>query len=111
MHRDPAVYGNDVEEFRPERWDGLRPGWAFLPFSGGPRVCIGRKCPRTLIFKWNKLITHFTEQMALMESYYIVVRLVQAFERLEPTDYKPWTELFALATTCENGVHVKLHQS
>ncbi|KAK7223416.1 hypothetical protein V2G26_011419 [Clonostachys chloroleuca] len=92
MHRDPAVYGNDVEEFRPERWDGLRPGWAFLPFSGGPRVCIG-------------------QQMALMESYYIVVRLVQAFERLEPTDYKPWTELFALATTCENGVHVKLHQS
>ncbi|VUC35607.1 unnamed protein product [Clonostachys rosea] len=92
MHRDPAVYGNDVEEFRPERWDGLRPGWAFLPFSGGPRVCIG-------------------QQMALMESYYIVVRLVQAFERLEPTDYKPWSELFALATTCENGVHVKMHKA
>uniref|UniRef100_A0A8H7N8B9 Cytochrome P450 n=1 Tax=Bionectria ochroleuca TaxID=29856 RepID=A0A8H7N8B9_BIOOC len=92
MHRDPAVYGRDVEEFRPERWNGLRPGWAFLPFSGGPRVCIG-------------------QQMALMESYHIVVRLVQAFERLEPTDYQPWRELFALATTCENGVHVKLHKA
>lgn len=50
MHRDPSVYGNDVEEFRPERWNGLRPGWAFLPFSGGPRVCIGRECPRVLIY-------------------------------------------------------------
>jgi hypothetical protein len=57
------------------------------------------------------LIMHSTEQMALMESYHIVVRLVQAFERLEPTDYQPWRELFALATTCENGVHVKLHKA
>lgn len=43
MHRDEAVFGEDVEEFRPERWQGLRPGWGYLPFNGGPRVCIGRE--------------------------------------------------------------------
>lgn len=43
MHRDSDVYGDNIEEFVPERWDGLRPGWSFLPFSGGPRLCIGRE--------------------------------------------------------------------
>ena len=43
MHRNQSLFGKDVEEFVPERWDGLRPGWGYLPFHGGPRVCIGRK--------------------------------------------------------------------
>lgn len=43
MHRDEAVFGNDVDEFQPERWAGLRPGWGYLPFNGGPRICLGRK--------------------------------------------------------------------
>ena len=51
MHRRKELYGNDAESFRPERWDpnidnevnlkGI--GWGYLPFNGGPRVCIGRK--------------------------------------------------------------------
>jgi cytochrome P450 len=43
-HRDPR-YFPDPEEFRPERWlDGLAkrlPKYAYFPFGGGPRVCIG----------------------------------------------------------------------
>lgn len=46
MHRDAAVFGPDAEEFVPERWNGLRPGWGYLPFNGGPRICIGRKYPQ-----------------------------------------------------------------
>ncbi|KAK4984771.1 hypothetical protein LTR50_006393 [Elasticomyces elasticus] len=43
MHRRKDVWGDDAADFRPERWAdaGLRPGWAFLPFGGGPRVCLG----------------------------------------------------------------------
>lgn len=26
LHRNKEVYGEDVEEFRPERWDSIRPG-------------------------------------------------------------------------------------
>ena len=44
MHRRQDIFGADAESFRPERWDGLRPGWGFLPFNGGPRICIGRGC-------------------------------------------------------------------
>ena len=51
MHRMKKLYGEDAESFRPERWDphldspvGLRKiGWGYLPFNGGPRVCLGRK--------------------------------------------------------------------
>jgi cytochrome P450 len=44
VHRDPRWYEN-AEQFQPERWaDGLErrlPKFAYFPFGGGPRVCIG----------------------------------------------------------------------
>ena len=48
MHRRKDYYGEDAEEFRPERWlddretgkKGLRPGWEYLPFNGGARICL-----------------------------------------------------------------------
>ncbi|KAF9093149.1 hypothetical protein BGX27_001654 [Mortierella sp. AM989] len=59
MHRLKSVYGEDAEEFNPERWidpamlaDGLKTKtkfvtpdmhWAYLPFLFGPRSCIGSK--------------------------------------------------------------------
>ncbi len=41
-HRDPA-YWNNAEEFRPERFARGRktPPFAYVPFGGGPRACIG----------------------------------------------------------------------
>jgi len=51
MHRRKDLYGEHAEEFRPERWDEDLPlyhdevnaAWGYLPFNGGPRVCLGRK--------------------------------------------------------------------
>jgi len=44
IQRDPRYYA-DPDAFRPERWlDGLAqrlPRFAYLPFGGGPRQCIG----------------------------------------------------------------------
>jgi cytochrome P450 len=44
VHRDPRWFG-DPQSFRPERWldhslDG-NPKFAYFPFGGGPRVCVG----------------------------------------------------------------------
>jgi len=44
MHRRKDLWGQDAEEFRPERWVGRKPGWEYLPFNGGPRICLGREC-------------------------------------------------------------------
>jgi len=50
LHRDARWY-DDPLVFRPERWaDGLAkrlPKMAFLPFGGGPRVCIGNQLALT----------------------------------------------------------------
>jgi cytochrome P450 len=46
MHRDPRWF-EEPEAFRPERWlDGLEgrlPRYVFMPFGGGPRLCIGNR--------------------------------------------------------------------
>ncbi len=49
LHRRPDLYGIDAECFRPERWDEDLPlfrdrvtqNYGYLPFSGGPRICLG----------------------------------------------------------------------
>ena len=43
LHRKREYYGDDADEFRPERWETLRPSWEYLPFNGGPRICVGRE--------------------------------------------------------------------
>jgi cytochrome P450 len=44
LHRDRRFF-DDPDTFRPERWaDGLAkrlPRYAYFPFGGGPRICIG----------------------------------------------------------------------
>lgn len=39
-HRSPYIW-KDAERFIPERWDQPVPTGAFLPFSLGPRTCVG----------------------------------------------------------------------
>ena len=45
MHRRRDLYGDDAADFRPERWDendlANTIGWGFMPFHGGPRICLG----------------------------------------------------------------------
>lgn len=63
MQRRKDLWGSDADEFKPERWVGRKPGWEFLPFNGGPRICLG-------------------QQSALTTAGYVTVRLLQRFEEL-----------------------------
>ena len=44
IHHSREIWGPDANEFRPERWETLTPRQknAFIPFSYGPRACVGR---------------------------------------------------------------------
>jgi cytochrome P450 len=46
LHRDPR-YFEEPDTFRPERWMGnlahQLPRFAYMPFGGGPRICIGQR--------------------------------------------------------------------
>ena len=45
LHRDEDVWGEDAEDFRPERWferDQALLQRTFNPFSIGPRACVGK---------------------------------------------------------------------
>jgi cytochrome P450 len=55
MHRRKDLWGDDADTFLPDRWlredtgKKLREiGWGHIPFSGGPRICPGRKFSSTL---------------------------------------------------------------
>lgn len=68
MHRRKDLYGEDAEDFRPERWeenlpmhrDEINAAWGYLPFNRGPRVCLG-------------------QDFGLTETSYAVVRILQTF--------------------------------
>ncbi|KAJ5205297.1 Cytochrome P450 [Penicillium cf. griseofulvum] len=89
MHRENEIYAPDADEFRPERWENLRPSWAYLPFNGGPRICIG-------------------QQFALTEAGYTIVRIMQQFGAIENRDPNPWTENLGLTLSSANGTKVAL---
>jgi cytochrome P450 len=91
MHRRTDFYGSDAETFRPERWenDKLRPHWGYLPFNGGPRICVGQR-------------------YALNEASYVVVRMAQEFRVLLSQDAGPWEESLTLTLSSRNGTKVCL---
>jgi cytochrome P450 len=92
MHRRTDLWGADANEFRPERWTGLRTGWEYIPFNGGPRICLG-------------------QQFALTEAGYVIVRLIQHFDRLENTDTETVTRHRFTNTTSPVQCLVRLHRA
>ncbi|CAI5755862.1 unnamed protein product [Candida verbasci] len=85
-HFDEVYYGKDAKEFKPERWfeeSTRKLGWSYLPFNGGPRICLG-------------------QQFALTEASYVIARLVQTCSKLsiKPNSFQYPPRKLSLLTMC-----------
>ena len=91
VHRDPRWY-DAPEEFRPERWEAdllkRLPRFAYFPFGGGPRQCIGNA-------------------FALMEAALILATIARKF-RLPLVANHPVVPLASITLRPRHGVRVTL---
>lgn len=88
--RDKSYWGEDADEFRPDRWRSMRPTWEYIPFSGGPRICPALK-------------------LVYAECEYVIVRIVREFSGLENRDpVLEWVEERRLTFQGKNGTKVGL---
>jgi len=91
VHRDPRWY-DAPEEFRPQRWEGdllkRLPKFAYFPFGGGPRQCIGNT-------------------FALMEATLILATIARKF-RLRLVAGHPVVPLASITLRPRHGVRVTL---
>ncbi|PFA13019.1 bifunctional cytochrome P450/NADPH--P450 reductase [Bacillus cereus] len=71
LHRDKTIWGQDIEEFRPERFESMStiPEHAFKPFGNGQRACIG-------------------QQFALHEAALVLGMILKHFNFYDHTDYE-----------------------
>lgn len=92
MHRRRELWGDDAEQFKPERWEGRKPGWDYLPFNGGPRICLG-------------------QQFALTEAGYVIVRMMQKYDRIDRMNASDEPKHQYSVTTAPLTVDLRLHEA
>ncbi|WP_420491356.1 cytochrome P450 [Neobacillus drentensis] len=71
LHRDPSAWGEDAEEFKPERFADPKsiPHHAYKPFGNGQRACIG-------------------QQFAMHEAVLVIGMILKQFKLIDHTDYQ-----------------------
>ncbi len=93
LHRHPDFWENP-ETFDPRRFERERERkqhpFAYLPFGGGPRICLGNS-------------------FAMMEAVFIIAMTTQRF-RLNLVSDQPIKPLISLTTRPKGGVEVKLER-
>jgi cytochrome P450 len=92
MHRDKTYWGDDADDFKPERWETVKPSCEYLPFNGGPRICLG-------------------QMFALTSAGYTIVRMLQRFDGVRTTDWGELKVNVSLTASSATGVHLSLHRT
>uniref|UniRef100_A0A914X045 Cytochrome P450 n=1 Tax=Plectus sambesii TaxID=2011161 RepID=A0A914X045_9BILA len=91
VHRDKTIWGDDADQFRPERFDEevQRHPMAWFPFGTGPRICIGLR---------------FT----IIEQKIALTRMLQRFVIKKCAETLVPLRLCGAATVCPESVDIVL---
>lgn len=124
MQHRADLWGDDVAEFRPERWEERRPGWEWMPFGAGARKCLGRTYS-ILCLRLAIIITFVTspytnmapfvaiEQFARQEVSFVVSRFCQKYDAIENMEKGDGRIKFhhAIENRSGTGVQVRFHEA
>ena len=92
-HRDPRYFANP-EKFDPDRWEGdlasRLPKYAYFPFGGGPRVCVG-------------------STFAMIEAVLVLAAIARRF-RVERADNEPVRPRPSITLRPERGIRMRIHR-
>jgi cytochrome P450 len=92
-HRSPKFFA-EPDQFRPERWENdfakRLPKFAYFPFGGGPRLCIG-------------------QSFAMLEAVLLLATIAQRYRLflIPGQDIMPWA---SLTLRPKNGIKVRLER-
>jgi len=95
VHHDRTVFGEDANEFRPERWIEAEPEElrmmekCFLSFGAGTRTCIGKN-------------------ISMMEMSKMVPQLLRDFDFSWASEQKTW-QIKTFWFAKQSGVFVRIH--
>ncbi|KAJ5654749.1 hypothetical protein N7490_001752 [Penicillium lividum] len=93
MHRRKDLWGPDADEFKPGRWANRKAGWEYIPFNGGPRICLG-------------------QQFALTEVGYVIVRLLQRFDQIQDMNAnRQVRQSWSLTSSPADRLTVRMHEA
>jgi cytochrome P450 monooxygenase len=88
IHHDKDIWGDDVQEFKPERWRNRKTREGFLPFLAGPRTCPA-------------------QSQTLTQAVYMITRLTQRFAMIENRDpVFEYVEKISMGIESRNGVKI-----
>jgi len=94
VHRSPRYY-EDPERFWPERWTdeftAKLPKFAYFPFGGGPRTCIGNA-------------------FGMIESKFVLTRLLRRFEIALADEREPELNLGVTLLPKDNSLKLRLNR-
>jgi len=90
MHRNRDLWGNDVDEFKPERFRTEPIPCSFIPFSAGLRVCVG-------------------QHLAMNEAKVVLGTLLRHYTiSLKEGQAEPITDKYIIPVRPKDGLHIIL---